>query len=100
MPQISNGHHSNGHGQTNGNNDTSSDGGGLVYVANYIHGGFEPANSYLDSVNPATGRVWARIPDSSSETVDRAVYSAGSAFPQWAELSMAKRAQYLLKVSV
>ena len=53
-------------------------------VCNYIGGQFVPpiSGSYLDSFEPATGKVWARIPDSDHRDVDAAVLAAGKAFPE------------------
>lgn len=53
----------------------------LVHVQNFINGQFVEASRYLDSWNPATGKVWARIPDSGQEEVDLAVRAAQDAFP-------------------
>ncbi|MCW2945755.1 MAG: Betaine-aldehyde dehydrogenase [Actinoallomurus sp.] len=53
----------------------------------------------LDSVDPATGEVWARIPRSGSEDADAAVSAARAAFPRWAALPAAGRAHYLRKVA-
>ena len=43
----------------------------------------------LDSIDPATGAVWARIPEASAADVDRAVAAARAAFtdPAWAGLT-------------
>lgn len=38
---------------------------------------------HVDSYNPATDEVWAKIPDSSAEEVDTAVRAARDAFPKW-----------------
>ena len=38
--------------------NTSSD--GFVYAQNYVDGKFEGCASYIDSYEPATGKVWAK----------------------------------------
>ena len=53
---------------------------------------------YLDSTNPATGEVWARVPASGPADVAEAVASASAAFPAWSGLPAAGRAMYLRKV--
>jgi acyl-CoA reductase-like NAD-dependent aldehyde dehydrogenase len=59
-----------------------------VFAQNYINGEFESwSGGYVDSVDPSTGAVWARIPDSGPEDVDRAVRSAQDAFPGYATLN-------------
>jgi aldehyde dehydrogenase (NAD+) len=49
----------------------------------------------LDSINPATGEVWARIPASDKTDVDAAVAAAFKAFPAWSALPAAVRRYYL-----
>ena len=34
----------------------------------------------FDSINPATGEVWARVPEATDDDVDRAVRAADRAF--------------------
>jgi aldehyde dehydrogenase (NAD+) len=53
----------------------------------------------LDSIDPATGEVHARIPRSGAADVDAAVAAARAAFPGWAALPAAARARYLEKVA-
>ncbi len=72
---------------------------GLVYVENFVDGEFEAASSYVDSYEPATGKVWAKIPDSDAATVDRAASAASGALPAWAALSFAARARLLSKAA-
>jgi aldehyde dehydrogenase (NAD+) len=52
----------------------------------------------LDSINPATGKVWARIPASDRTDVDAAVAAAYAAFPSWSSLPAAARAHHLKQV--
>jgi aldehyde dehydrogenase (NAD+) len=53
---------------------------------------------YLDSINPSTGEIWARIPASGPADVEAAVKAASDAFPAWSGLPAAGRAHYLRKV--
>ena len=78
----------------NYNNNDMKD--GYLYVENYVHGEFEESEMYLDSYNPATGEVWARIPDSNEETVNRAVWAAKNAFQNWADLGYLKVSFFFL----
>lgn len=66
-------------------------------LGNFINGSFcAPAGGqYLDDIEAATGQVIAQIPDSRTEDIDRAVAAAGAAFPAWAGLSVAERADRL-----
>ncbi len=74
-----------------------NNGQGIIRVENFIHGEFEDCSDRLDSFDPSTGSVWASVPDSSPEIVDRAVYAALSAYRNWADMGYVKRAQYLKK---
>ena len=53
----------------------------LVIVNNFIDGEFVPCDDYLDSYDPSTGQVWARVASSSAKDVGRAVEAAQAAFP-------------------
>ena len=50
-------------------------------IENFIGGQFFPTNQYVDSFNPSTGEVWAKVPDSGCREVDDAVRAARQAFP-------------------
>jgi len=60
----------------------------ILTIENFIDGSFCEAERYIDSFNPSTGEVWARIPDSSSEDVDKAVEAARNAFPRYLDYSL------------
>ena len=70
-------------------------------IANYINGKLvEPhSGKYIDNYNPATGQVYAFIPDSNSQDVLQAISSAKKAFPTWAALQNSERAKWLEKIS-
>ena len=54
----------------------------------------------FDSVNPATGDVWCRVPEATAEDVDRAVRAADRAFTSgtWAEMLPSQRGKCLRKL--
>jgi aldehyde dehydrogenase (NAD+) len=54
---------------------------------------------YLDVDDPATGQVWAQVPDASAEQIDRAVLSARRAFHEgdWPAYRAADRASFLIR---
>src|SRR5262245_46130557 len=54
---------------------------------------------YLDNVEPATGKVYSRFPDSDERDVERAVAAARSAFPGWAGTPVEERSKVLLRVA-
>jgi acyl-CoA reductase-like NAD-dependent aldehyde dehydrogenase len=61
----------------------------MLDIKNYIDGKLSTAASggWLDDHEPATGKVYARIPDSDAGDVAAAVEAAGRAFPAWSTLS-------------
>ena len=57
-----------------------------------IDGEFVTTPSWLDVINPATGRIFARCPAAGREDLDRAVDAARRAFPDWRDTSYDARA--------
>ncbi len=49
-------------------------------MQNFINGRFVEATEHMDSYDPSTGSVWAKIPNSGKLEVDRAVSAAKEAF--------------------
>ena len=68
---------------------------------NWIDGHPVPpvAGAYLEDREPATGRVFAEVPDSDAADIDRAVASARAAFPTWSRTPAAVRSQKLLALA-
>ncbi len=71
------------------------------YIKNYINGTLVPASSgnYLDNTNPATGQVYAHIPDSDEADVQKAVEAAQRAFPEWSKMGVQKRFRILIRIA-
>jgi aldehyde dehydrogenase (NAD+) len=67
----------------------------------YIDGRFEPGAATFGSVNPATGRVWAQMPEARTEQVNRAVEAADRALdaPAWNGLTASARGKLLYKLA-
>ncbi|OXJ06597.1 aldehyde dehydrogenase [Burkholderia sp. AU6039] len=67
----------------------------------YIDGQFEPGAATFGSINPATGAVWAQMPEARTDEVNRAVTAAGRALtdPAWAGLSASARGKLLYKLA-
>ncbi|WP_181780130.1 aldehyde dehydrogenase family protein [Pseudonocardia pini] len=53
----------------------------------------------IDTVNPATGELIARIPRCDTADVEAAVEAAEKALPQWRRTSLADRAKYLVRMA-
>ena len=70
-------------------------------ILNYIDGeSVEPGRgAWLDNVEPATGDVYSRLPDSDEADVDHAVAAARRAFPTWSSLAAGERARFMLDIA-
>ena len=69
----------------------------MLNLANYIDGKLVPAaaDGWLDDYEPATGRRYARLPDSHKTDIDAAVAAAQRAFPVWSAMPAARRSEWL-----
>jgi len=70
-------------------------------ISNYINGKLvaPKEGQYIDNYNPATGKVYSLIPDSTKSDVDDAIQAAKEAFNSWASLRNTERADWLEKIS-
>ncbi len=66
-------------------------------LANHIRGEDLPpaSGNWLENLEPATGAVIGRVPDSGEKDIARAVAAAGQAQPDWAARPVAERARLL-----
>ena len=73
----------------------------LFQIQNFIGGKFvAPRNDkYLDNIEPATGKTYSQVPDSSPEDVEFAVAAAEQAFPAWSKTPAAERSKFLLRIA-
>ncbi len=73
----------------------------MEILKNYIDGGFHAPlqGKYLDNFEPATGKVYAQIPDSDETDLETAVLAAEKAFPLWSNLPLNERSDILLKLA-
>ena len=65
----------------------------------YIDGAFEDGAGAFDSLDPATGAAWAKMPMASAADVDRAVAAADRAFRGWAGLTATARGKLLYRLA-
>lgn len=67
----------------------------------YIDGHFENGSDTFDSINPATGEVWAKMPEAKEDDVNRAVQAAKTALNsnEWKKLSATQRGKLLYKLA-
>jgi aminomuconate-semialdehyde/2-hydroxymuconate-6-semialdehyde dehydrogenase len=70
-------------------------------ILNYIGGELvEPiSGSYLDNIEPATGKVYSQIPDSNSADIEAAVAAAKNARHSWATMPTEDRSAVLMKIA-
>ena len=73
----------------------------MLNLANYIDGKLVPAaaDGWLDDYEPATGRRYARLPDSHKTDIDAAVAAAQRAFPVWSAMPAARRSEWLRRLA-
>src|SRR5262249_33101072 len=74
---------------------------GMQKLANFINGEMVPAGSgqWIESFEPATGKVHAQAPDSDARDVNHAVQAAQKAFPGWSRLPAEERCRVLLRLA-
>jgi len=67
----------------------------------YIDGEFSSGNVQFESIDPATGKPWATLPEAREEEVNRAVTAARHAFNQgdWPKLTATQRGKLLYKLA-
>ncbi len=70
-------------------------------IFNLIGGEHVPPaqDAWLDNLEPATGAVYSRVPDSDASDVDRAVRAAAAAFEGWAGTPASERSRLLLGIA-
>lgn len=66
----------------------------------YIDGAFEDGEARFASLDPATGTVWAEMPEAREASVDRAVAAAGRAFREgaWPAMTATQRGKLLARL--
>src|SRR5690625_4553740 len=74
----------------------------MIFLSNYINGKQVSAISdkWQDVYNPATGKVYAQLPDSQAEDVEKAYKAAADAFPKWSETTVEYRSEMLEKIAL
>ena len=67
----------------------------------YIDGAFEDGEARFESVDPATGSIWAEMPEAREGDVDRAVEAAHRALTSgaWPQMTATARGKLLYKLA-
>jgi len=71
----------------------------MITLENFIDGKFVACCQHIDSLNPSTGTVYAKVPDSAGDVVDLAVHAAEKAMPVWGSKSNKQRSDIMLKIA-
>lgn len=73
----------------------------MFQILNYIDGKLvEPVGkSFIDNIDPATGKVYSLCPDSDERDVELATAAAAAAFPEWSRMATDKRSRILLRLA-
>lgn len=73
----------------------------MAALQNFINNRFVPpaGGEYIDNIEPATGRAYAKIPDSDPRDVDAAAAAAEAAFPAWSATPADQRCRILLRIA-
>lgn len=71
------------------------------HLENFIGGNWHPplSNRFLNGINPATGEVYYKVPDSNEEDVALAVDAAKNSFSQWSQIPAEERFKILNKIA-
>ena len=70
-------------------------------LQNFIDGKYQNPvkGDFIENFEPATGKVYCLIPNSTSEDVELAVAAAEKAFPIWSNMSNEERSKILVRLS-
>ena len=69
----------------------------LNYIAGEWHRPLK--DNWLDNAEPAIGKVYSRLPDSTEEDIEMAVDAAKAAFPAWSSMSVEERSRIMLAIA-
>lgn len=74
----------------------------MKQILNFINGEFiaPVLGQYIDNYEPATGKVYGTIPNSTEEDIQMAVDAAEKAFPVWSGMSVEERGAIMMRISL
>ncbi len=74
----------------------------MIRLQNFINGEMlaPVKGQYIDNYEPATGKVYGEIPDSTQEDVELAVAAAEKAFPIWSNMTNEERGAIMMRISL
>ena len=74
----------------------------MIRIQNLINGELVAPvkGQYIDNYEPATGKVYGEIPNSTEEDVELAVAAAEKAFPIWSNMTNEERGAIMMRISL
>lgn len=74
----------------------------MIRIQNFINGELlaPVKGQYIDNYEPATGKVYGEIPNSTAEDVELAVAAAEKAFPIWSNMTNEERGAIMMRISL
>lgn len=70
-------------------------------ILNFVNGEFMPPveDQWLDNYEPATGKVYSQIPNSTSPDIEKAYQAAAAAFPKWSTTPYTERSKIMSRLA-
>lgn len=72
-----------------------------ITLSNFVSNSFvaPTSNQWIDSFEPKTGKLYAKIPSSGASDVEAAISVAKVAFKTWSRTARAERSRYLQRIA-
>lgn len=73
----------------------------MITIKNYINGTYYESsnNEWLEAIDPSTGVVYGKLPNSTDKDVEEAYKAANNAFASWSKTSVEQRSEILYKIA-
>ena len=73
----------------------------MIIIKNYINGTYYESsnNEWLEAIDPSTGVVYGRLPNSTDKDVEEAYKAANNAFASWSKTSVEQRSEILYNIA-
>ena len=73
----------------------------MITIKNYINGTYYESsnNEWLEAIDPSTGVVYGKLPNSNDKDVEEAYKAANNAFASWSKTSVEQRSEILYKIA-
>lgn len=73
----------------------------MITIKNYINGTYYESsnNEWLEAIDPSTGVVYGRLPNSTDKDVEEAYKAANNAFASWSKTSVEQRSEILYNIA-